>query len=88
MNSILRDSWQPFIATLDGADDQGMIAARNGGVLRLESGVVHALAGAPRRRIGHVWSSEIVHHLAAGGQAYFRSDDDYAARQIVCGLVQ
>ncbi|GGX30383.1 hypothetical protein GCM10007242_41240 [Pigmentiphaga litoralis] len=78
----------PVIATLDGADEQGISAARNGGVLRLEGGVVHALAGAPRRRIGHVWSSEIVSHLAAGGQAYFRSDDGYQARQIVCGLVQ
>ena len=88
MNSILRDSWLPLVATLDGADERGFTAAKNGGELLLDDGVVHATVGADRRRIGHVWEAEIVRHLAGGGRAYFRWDDDNDARRIVCGLVQ
>jgi hypothetical protein len=88
MNSILRYSWLPHIAVLDGADEEGLASARNGGQLFLEDGIVYATVGADRHRIGHVWCPDIVRHLAAGGKAHFRYADDNWERRIVCGLVE
>ena len=74
-------------AELEGGDPDGLRDARNGGFLRLEGGIVNAYAGGPSRKVGHVWSSEIVRHLATGGTAYFRLSDELGPRHIVCTLL-
>jgi hypothetical protein len=65
----------PVIVPIDGADESGLTAARNGGHLRLEGDSVAAYAGGPSVRIGYVRCREIRAHLNAGGSAYFRHCD-------------
>lgn len=77
----------PVIASVEGADEQGLAAARNGGHLRLEGDSVAAYAGGPSNRIGYVRCPEIRAHLNAGGSAYFRHYDNIGRpNALVCGL--
>lgn len=76
----------PVIAPLVGADQVGLLAARNGGVLKLEGDSVAAYAGPRRYRIGYLRSDEVKEHLDAGGWAYFRACGGADPALMVCGL--